>query len=249
MSGLAVAFIIGTFNQSLVADSDKNLHKMFYVKLKTGHTGAFYEKLAEHAAWRRENGDPWTWWVHTIVNGENDGDCVIRSGGVSWAEMDEYEEFLAKGGAKFWKTVGEHIEDTSSWISMGDKRFARWHPDMEKINLISVISYELKPGSQKDFTDAVQVYHDAIAEHDFPTYYQFSWPINGSSGNGVTLALFFENYADMAPPEEKMQEFMKRVLGEEEAQAAVDKFTGAIRSSSSRIVRYLPGLSIVHEKE
>jgi ketosteroid isomerase-like protein len=249
IGGLIAVFAIGLFNQSLLADSEKNLHKMFYIKLKTGHMAQFYADLAEHAAWRREAGDPWTWWVHQVVNGKNDGDCIIRSGSLTWADIDAYEEFNAKGGEEFWKAVGEHIEDSSSWISRNDLRFENWPPDMSKVRLISVTTIQLKPGMAKDFSAAVKVYHDAITENEYPAYYHWSWTVNGGSGNQVTRANFFENYADMAPPEEKMWKFMERVLGEDEAAAVREKLAGTVRSSTSQIVRYLPELSIVHEKE
>ena len=245
---LLAALTLGLISQNLLAQED-NLHRMYHIKLKTGHATAFYEDLNGHSEWRREQGDAWTWWVHAVVNGENHGDCIIRSGPLTWADLDTYEAFDAKASNKFWEDLGEHIEDATSWISMGDKRFVRQHPQMEKVQLIQVVKYDLKPGMSKQFTDTVQTYHEAIMEHDYPIYYTFDWLINGGTGNQVTLALFHENWADMAPPEEKMMEFMARVLGEEEAKTLGETLNSSFTSTETAVVRYLPGPSIVHEKK
>jgi hypothetical protein len=242
----AAIFSCGT---ALQAGEEEKIHKMFHVQIKPGHADAYYAALAEHCEWRREQGDPWTWWIYTITNGQDVGDCVIRSGPITWADMDSYEEFLDKGSTKYWEAVGEHVEDITSWIATKDTRFERWHPEMEKIQYVTVIEYKLKSGKGKAFGDAVKVYHDAITEHDYPTYYIFDWVVNGGEGSSVTLAVFHENYADMAPPEERMPAFMARVLGEEGAAEAYENFTASVKTTSSKIVKYLPELSVLHPKE
>ena len=246
-AGLLALTTIVLFAPAVMAESDM-INKMFHIKIKPGHASAFYKDLAEHAAWRREAGDPWTWWVHRVVNGVDDGDCIIRSGPVSWAEMEAYNEFGAKGSEKFWETVGEHVEDSHSWIGRVDRQNTRWHPEMDDVMLISVIHYHLKPGMKEAFGKAVSAFHEAIVEHDYPTYYAFDWPVNGTPDNIVTLALFFKDWSGMEPPEEKLPAFMQRVLGED-AQSTIEAFQGSVESTESMIVRYLPGHSIQHEKE
>ena len=246
-TGLLTTIAIGIFSCALVAEDNK-VNQMYHIKIKPGHQAAFYADLAEHAAWRRENGDPWTWWVHRVVNGVDDGDCLIRSGAVSWAEMDAYAEFGGKGGDKFWETVGEHVEDSHSWIGRLDEKHLRWHPEMDKLSLVSLIHYHVKPGMMESFMGAIDKFHGAIVEHDYPTYYAFDLPINGTPSNIVTLALLFENYADMEPQEEQIWEFMGRVLGDE-AQSTMEAFRDSVQHTDSKIIRYLPELSILHEAE
>ncbi|MEX0326972.1 MAG: hypothetical protein AB3N33_12875, partial [Puniceicoccaceae bacterium] len=209
---------------------------------------AFYKDLAEHAAWRRENGDPWTWWVYRVVNGVDDGDCIIRSGPVSWADMDAYGEFGLKGSDKFWETVGEHVEDSHSWIGRLDQSHARWMPDMSEISLVSIIHYHTKPGMKESFMQGVDAFHNAIVEHDYPIYYVFDMPINGQPSNIITLALLFKDFADMEPEEEPMPQFIQRALGDE-AEATLKAFQSSFTSTDSMILRYLPELSILHEAE
>lgn len=246
---LITAFIMsfGALYAGDEGDEKPSLHRMFHVKVKPGHAPAFSAALAEHMEWRKENGETWTWWMHSVVSGPNHGDCIIRSGPIEWADVDAYEAFLDKGGVEFWKTCGEHIVDVDSWFSMADKRWMRWMPEGKTINLVQVITYHLKTGMNKTFSEAVQKYHDAIVAEDYPTYYVFDWNIMGGKGNTVTLAIFYENWADMAPEEETLQAMMVRVMGEEDAYALQEAFSSTYKYAESGVVRYLPDLSIQQE--
>jgi len=248
IKGLAAIAVLGMSIAGLVAEEEANLHRMYHIQLKQGKAADFYNALGEHAAWRREQGDPWTWLVHQVDTGEHAGDCVIRSGGLKWSDMDGYDEFGAKGSEKFWETVGKYTEDSSSWITAMDSRFTRYHPNQDKVRLVNVIDYELYPNKGEDFAKAVQVYHDAIMEHDYPTYYAFDWMVSGGTHGSVSLVLFFENWADMAPNEEDLEAFIVRVLGEDKAKEANEAFEACVKSSRSTIVRFIPELSIVHEE-
>lgn len=90
LSVTIIAAAIFSCGTALQAGEEEKIHKMFHVQIKPGHADAYYAALAEHCEWRREQGDPWTWWIYTITNGQDVGDCVIRSGPITWADMDSY---------------------------------------------------------------------------------------------------------------------------------------------------------------
>jgi hypothetical protein len=249
LAGTLTLLAGGILGQGLIAHDGEHVNRMFYMDVKTGHEMAFYEKLAEHAQWRRDEGDPWTWWVYQVVNGENHGDCIVRSGPVAWEALDEYEAFDLKAAPAFWESVGEHLEDTHSKIAMLDDRFVRWHPEMDDVRLFSVITYHLKPGMQKTFVECIKKYHEVIVENDYPAYYAFDLTMNGGSGGEISLVLFHKNWADVEPPEERMMAFMARMMGEEEAMALGETFTSCFSGSESMMARYMPELSILHETE
>lgn len=85
-------------------------------------------------------------------------------------------------------------------------------------------------------------------EHDYSTYYTFDWMVSGGTHGNISLILFFENWADMAPNEEDLQAFIVRVLGEGKAKEVKAAFEACVKSSRSTIVRYIPELSILHEE-
>ncbi len=245
--GLLAAFWLSLFSQSLFAQAN-NLAKIYFVNVKSGHGAEFVAALKEHVEWRKQAGDPWTWNVYQIVNGQNLGDFVIRSGGHTWADLDSYEEFLAKGAVEFNKNVGPHIESTSNTITAVDTTNINWYPNNDDVNLISVITYHLKPGHERAFTQAVNKYHTAIKENNRETYYAFAWNVNGGSGPSVSLVLPYKNWAEMQGPDESLRTFMKRVLGSEEAQQLSDEFSSTYRTRESSVLRLRRDLSIIPDK-
>jgi hypothetical protein len=194
---LLVAICLVLLSPSLFAQSN-NLARLFFVKVKTGHGADFAAALKMHTEWRKQQDDPWTWIVHQVANGKNLGDYVIRSGGHTWSDFDDYEEFSAKGGSEFYKAVGSHIKDISSIITAGDTVNVNWPENPADVNLISVITYNLKPGHGPAFNQAVSKYHKAIKENNREVYYGFNWNVNGSSGPRVNLVLPYKNWADDA---------------------------------------------------
>jgi hypothetical protein len=244
---LIVAFCLGLLSQNLFAQSN-NLARLFFLKVKSGHGAEFAAALKEHAAWRKQAGDPWTWIVHQVVNGKNLGDYVIRSGGHNWADLDSYEEFSSKAAPQFYKTVGPHLKNVSNFITAGDTVNVNWPQNPADVNLISIIQYHLKPGHGPAFAQAVNKYHTAIQENNREAYYAFIWNVNGGSGPSVTLALPYKNWSDMQGPEESLRAFMQRVLGEEEAKKLYMEFNGTFTSTESMIVRVRRDLSVLPDK-
>lgn len=245
--GLLVAFWLGLLSQNIFAQSN-NMARLFFVKVKTGEGADFAAALKKHSEWRKQQGDPWTWIVYQVVNGKNLGDYVIRSGDHSWSDFDDYEEFSIKGAPEFYKAVGSHIKSVSSMITAGDTVNVDWPENPADVNLLSVITFNLKPGQVPAFRQAVNKYHTAIQENNRETYYSFAWNVNGAKGPSATLVIPYKNWADMQGPEESMREFMMRVLGEEDAQKLYEDFNSTFTSSESMIVRVRMDLSVIPDK-
>ena len=116
------------------------------------------------------------------------------------------------------------------------------------MNLISVITYHLKPGHGRAFTQAVSKYHTAIKENNREAYYVFVWNVNGGSGLRVSLVLPYKNWAEMQGPDESLRTFMVRVLGSEEAQQLSDEFNSTYNSVESSVLRVRWDLSVIPDR-
>ena len=241
---LLVALCLGFISQSLFAQAG-NLARLYFVEAKPGHEAQLEAAIKEHAQWRKQAGDPWTWIVHQVVNGRNLGSFAIRSGDHSWADFDSYEEFGMKGTAEWDKNVVPHIGSVSNEITSVDTVNINWPSNPEDVNLISVRTYHLKPGQGRVFTEAVKKYHAAIQENNREGHYAFEWHRNGSTGPAVSLILPYKNWADMQGPDETFRAFMVRVLGAEEAQKLSEQFTGTFSSTESLVVQVRRDLSVL----
>ena len=240
---LMVVFMFGLTANDLFAQS-KNLAKVYFIKVKDGDSGAFQTALKQHAQWRMDNGDPWSWNVYQVVNGMNMGDFIIRSGGHSWADFDSYEDFNAKGSADFVKNVSPYIEKITSKISANDTTLVNWYPNGDEVNLIQVYAYKLKPGHGMDFYNAVKEYGQAIKKEGRKDYYGVIWSVNGGSELIVDLVFPYKNWAEMEGPKEQWRDFTKRVLGEEKAKIVREKLQNSYTDVHGFVVQLRKDLSV-----
>ena len=250
LAGLLAAFWLSLVSQSLFAQAS-NLARLYFVEAKPGHEAQLETAIKEHAQWRKQAGDPWIWIVHQVVNGRNLGSFAIRSGDHSWADFDSYEEFGSKGTTEWNKNVRPHVGSISSVITSVDTTNINWPPNFEKVNLISVRTYHLKPGHELAFTQVVNKRHTAVIEHNRDEgYYAFEWNRNGSTGPAVSLILPFKNWADMQGQQhdESFRAFMERVLGAEEAQKLSEQFNSTYHSTESLVAQVRRDLSVLPDK-
>lgn len=242
---LLVVLMCGLGTNELFAQS-KNLAKVYYIKVKAGESGAFQTALKQHAQWRMENKDPWNWNVYEVVNGKNMGDFIIRSGGHSWADFDNYEAFNARGSAEFVKNVSPYIAKITSTITANDTTDVYWYPKADEVNYIQVYAYKLKPGHGMDFYKAINAYGKAIKKEGRKDYFGTIWNVNGGSALVVDLVFPFKNYAEMEGPKEKWRDFTKRVLGEEKAKMVHNELVNSYSDVYGYIVRLRRDLSVTH---
>lgn len=225
------------------ATQAQNLAQIYQV---TPAPGADLEAaIGEHARWRQENGDPWTWQVFQVAQGPNLGDFYIRSGGHSWADLDAYEqgEFAEAAGEHYQSTMGPAVGKTSNWISATDTAHQRLPESMENIRLFQVITWHLKPDKGQEFQEALDAIQEAIEQTDWPVHFTFVSPVSGLSGPQVSLVIFNEDWASFEGPEQSFDEMMGQVHGEG-AMEIFQKFSGAFTKEESVVLRLRPDLSV-----
>ena len=147
---------LGLVSQNVLAQQN-NLARIYFIEAKSGVRAGLETALKQHTEWRKEQGDPWTWSVMQVVNGENLGSYVIRSGEHTWADFDAYDAgFGPKADVHFNATVASLVESASSALTSIDTTNVNWHPNNDAVNLISVTTFHLKPGKGPAFTQAVK---------------------------------------------------------------------------------------------
>lgn len=221
----------------------QNLAQIYHVSPAEGADLA--AAIGEHAQWREANGDPWTWEIYEVVQGENLGDFFIRSGGHAWADFDAYEqvEFAPAAAEHYESTMAPAVGKISSWIAVGDTAHQRLPETMENIQFFHVITWKLKPDKAQDFRDAIDQIHQAIVQSDWPVRYTFASPALGADGPQMSLVIFYENWAAFEGPEKNFDEVMAEVHGEE-AETIFQKLGTSFSSEESSVLRIRPDLSV-----
>ena len=242
---LSAAVWLGLVTQDVWAQAN-NIARLYVVTPKSGMTVEFETALGQHAQWRREHEDPWTWIVHQVTSGANYGDYVIRSGNHSWSDFDAYDAgFGPEGGVHFNATVDPLVESVSSFITERDTTNFRWPDDPNSVNLLQVLRYHLKPGQRETFFQALNKYHQAIVQTNYPIHYAFQNLVNGGPGPAVAGVFPYENWAAFQGPEQTVAQLMAEVYGQEEATAIREQLTSTFTGTESMVIRVRWDLSVI----
>ncbi len=243
---LFVALILTFAGQHVVAqDAPTNIAPNYRVKVKPGMGSAFEMALKEHIAWRKAQGDPWTWDVYQVAVGDNIGDYSIRSANHAFADIDAYERWSMESGASqnFQATVAPYVETITHSVSVLNTELLRWPEDTEGYTLFSVDRYQLKPGQQPVFEAVIKKFHDAAVQHDYPSYFAVLWGGLGAERPTVSIVSPYKSWADMEGPDEELGDFLTRALGEEAAGEMYQQYSGSWTTMKNYVTRHRPDLS------
>ena len=73
---LSAAFLLGLVTQDVWAQAN-NIARIYVLTPKSGMAAEFETALGQHAEWRREHNDPWTWMVHCPGVGLSRWTCSV----------------------------------------------------------------------------------------------------------------------------------------------------------------------------
>ena len=205
------------------------------VGVKIGMNQEFEQALKAHLDWRRENGESWVWGVYQVANGDNMGDYILRSGFHTWADFDDYNEFLTRAAAHFFKMAGPYINSFRGVITRVDDQNLLWPEDNSSVNLIQVFQYRVKIGKTRDLTEVISKVHQALVQQNWPLHYSWEWNANGGEGIVAMLILPFSSWESMQEPENPMESVLEQVYGKEQSQALFAGFADSVESVESRV--------------
>lgn len=226
----------------------QNIARTYVMTPAPGQSQAFEKALTAHARWRAQAGDPWNWAVYQVVDGENLGSFVVRSGGHTWADLDAYDAgFGQQGDARFNADVGPLLAHISSSITQEDTTLARMPEGPEGYNLVHVTHYHVKPEQGQAFHALLGKIHKAIVDSDWPVHYAFANTVSGADGQSVIMAGFHDSWADFAEPDPSFDRMLADAYGQEEAGKMMQAFGDAVWGWDSMTLRFRPDMSVMHE--
>ena len=207
-----------------------------------GHTQMVENALAEHVAWRIEQGDPWAWDVFQVVVGDNMNTFYARSGNHAWVDFDAY---MIEGAPEhFEQTVMPHLQSFSSMITAVDTTNVYWDPE-RTLTLYSIAFYDLIPEKQRTFNEALGKVSTVIRESGFDGIHAFEWILAGGDGVTDVMGVFpQENWADFEEPDPNMMQIMIAEHGEETTMQIFSDFLSAVRSVKNRVLLHRTDLSV-----
>lgn len=210
---------------------------------KAGQTKAFEAALKQHAAWRKNAGEGFTWSIYQPIVGEDLTFYVIRSGEHQWKDFDGNAawETSTKSGDTFEQHVGPYVARMEHYFSETDPEHSHWIDDKD-YRYFSVTSYATKSGTRGERTDALNKIQKAIVDEKWPYPYEISNGIGGREPLMIVVPM--KTYADMADPNPSLMTVLGKSLGSEAAAASTMKqFGGTVEQARTTIYEYRPDLS------
>lgn len=232
LMALALAFI---FQPVLAQEEAGNIARVWAMTPKAGETAAFNDALKAHAAWRRDNNDPWKWTFWRAASGKMDGTVIIRSTNHTYADFDAYGEgeFRDKASADWNANVAPHVAAAWSSLSRLDKDMVDWPEGDYKV--VRVTRFHLKAGHGRDFRAAVQKVRGKMKEAGRQSTSAWVWAMTGDNLPTIMLITARENWAGLDSPEKSARETLAEMVGELEADTMMENAMKHVESMSADV--------------
>lgn len=232
----------------MAADPPPPLANIWLITPKAGHASDFKKGLAEHMAFRTEQGDPRAWEVYTPMLGNDLNRFAIRYCCFDWADEDSYRAWQSGAGEigeHFDKHVMPYVEKAEHYFESLDWGNSNWVNADEHYKLIAVTEYFVKPGHAMDFDQAKEKMSQVALNHGWATDKR-PWLWSSTIGGEAQEAIIIPHldFASFQRDGESFLAFLSRHMGEEAATALLKTFAGASSRTNFQIWEYQESLSM-----
>jgi hypothetical protein len=243
---IGVVALIAPF--SLFADEAEEaapppLTDVWMVTPKAGMEEQFIQAAEADKVSRKEAGDTRNWSVFTVAIGHNYDAIQFRGCCFNWADQDTYEaDTLEKGFADNWnENVDPYVDHYHHYYEFTDWENSNWTEGENDGPFYGVTKWTVKQGAGPASSAARKKMSQVAINEGWEGQWLWFSRIGGRPETAVVSS--YENYADMAPPEQKFFEFMTEKLGAEEAGKMFADFGSGYTDSDYTVWRFHPGMS------
>ncbi len=218
--------------------------KNHFINVSPGQALDFEAAYTGHIQWHAEMNDTWYWHTWQVVNGENLGSYIMRTGGHQWSDWDEHAEFSKADGAHFWKNVAPFVQDISSVMVVSNDEISNWTNDYGMPTMVDVTVFHLKGEYRRGFYSAVKKLHEAIVEKEIPFTYAWSSVVSGGDGPAMTLVFPYKSWAEMgAAMEVPFWKMVEEAYGDFETDMLRKMISKSVSSQENFIAAYREDMS------
>ena len=221
---------------------------VWYMVPKAGMENEFYEAAEAHMKFRKEKGDPREWTAYRPVIGHNLKPVQFRHCCSTWADLDTYRDASnEKGlGEHFNETVAPYVDHSHHYIERFDWENSHWPDDAGPHRYFGVTSWTWKEGAGPEVDEAREKFSQ-MAKNEGWGAAGNEWLWGSVIGGKPTLFIVtgYDNYADMAPPEQSFYAFLVEKMGDaEEVRKTFATFSSGFSSSDYTVWTKVPELSM-----
>ncbi|MFC5488238.1 hypothetical protein [Dokdonella soli] len=252
MLALALVFVLLPGMAAVAADkampkaAPGNIADRWVLWPKAGQEKEFEAAVKQHAAWRKNAGEPFTWVTYQPIVGTDLTYYVIRSDDHQWKDFDAEEawETKAKANDAYEQQVGVHVARVEHFFEETDAEHSQWidSKNIKDYKYFGVYSRRLKGGSRGEMAAALAKIQKGITDEKWPYHYRLAWLIGGADRLRIVIPM--KSYADMADPDPPLRKVLAKSLGSEEsADATLKQFSSSFEDYDYTVYAIRPDLS------
>ncbi len=241
---LALAFALSPpLASAQESTAGKTVASVWQMWPKAGQVQQFERALREHAAWRKQAGEGFSWQIFEPIAGDDMGHYVIYSGEHAWGDFDGNRKWGidSKAGETFDRQVGPHVERYSHYFTDDQADLSYWTAT-EAFPMYEVTDLRLGPGMYGDFRQQVVKLREAAVAQKWSG----NWSLASVTGgkDDMVLVIPLRSYADMAGPKPTIMEMMaKQMGGMDKAAKTMTGIQSAIAAGDTTVYAHRPDLS------
>lgn len=227
VSGLVLAgWAVAADKKATEEAPPPTLADMWLVWPKHGHHKEFEAGMKEFVAWRKSQGEPYSWTVWSVAIGEDLDVYAIRSNGIEWKDVDAMRDWSRRVQAndQYEKLLAPHVRRVSRYMDEMDPELSRSKFEGDPA-YVGVSTVKVLPGKWHDVKAALQTFKKSADEQNWSESWAVMYGIGGDGG--LKFAWPYTSYADMADPEMKGSEMLEKALGSKEKGGEVMKSYGS----------------------
>ncbi len=245
---VAAAALLFTPLAALADDHEPDLSSVWIFAPKKGETAEFEKAIREHAALREKGGDSRDWQFYSVAMGDKMGIYQVRHCCFDWADEDAYNiENAEKGfGEHFQETVAPHIDHMHHYFERSDMENSYWPDDLGQKQYYGVTSWVWKEDASPDVTEVRQSMSQALKEAGWGEQNPWLWMSRIGGKQMLMIVSPYDSYADMAPPEQNMYDYMleNSDMTGDEMDEVFATFGAGFSSSDYTVWQFRPDLSV-----
>ena len=220
------------------------LTDVWIVVPKQGMEGKFRDAVIADNAYRTKAGDTRDWQAYNVAIGHTMNAVQFRACCFDWADQDAYiAESREKELSKYWgENVHQYVDHYHHYFDVADWKNSHWPDGQGNGPYYGVTTWYAKQGGAAASGQARHKMSQLAKTKGWATDdTNWLWFTRVGGKPITSLVSSYENYADMAPPEEEFWEWVTAEIGEEEAAAMFAAFDSGYKDSDYTVW--------VHDKE
>ncbi len=228
----------------LAQEEEGTIARIIFFRAKPGMRQQLEEGMKKHMAWHKAQNDPWAWATWSYVSGEETGMYGSGSFGRKWEDFDNVPIDQEADGADVAENIIPYVAPGALW------RYYQFLPKVSKpletpAAISEVIFFRVRYGKSAEFAGLIKKFHEASEKTNWPVHYEWYVLVNGGPGPEYVLGLPHENWASLKGPEKPFPAMLAEAVGQEEAEALLERWGKVVKSESSTLARNRPDLSYV----